>query len=626
MPYLQELIHKVEEGPWFRHLKIVLAVLAVVGLVVGYNWRSFKNFNSQEAMDSAQLARNIAEGKGYTTLFVRPLSMHLLKKHAGGAAASGDPTRIKGNHPDLANPPVYPGLLAVAMKVLPLKQQINLTSPFWSQGGMFWRHQPDFLIALVNELIFFAVVGLTFLLARKLFDPAVAWMASILLLGSELLWRFSVSGLSTMLLLLIFLGLIWCVVLIEQEAREPKAGAKRAFLLAAATGLMLGLGMLTRYSFGWLIVPVIAFLLLFGGARRGVSCLLTVGVFLLVVTPWIVRNLRLSGMPFGTATFAILEGTPMFPEHLLERSLNPDFSHIFMTGFLPKLFGNVRLLLQSELPQLGGSWLSALFLAGLLLGFRHPAIQRLRYFVMGSLGTLIVVQALGRTQLSVDSPELNSENLLVLLVPMVFVYGVSLFFMLLDQMNLLFRGLRVIVVGVFGLIMVLPMLFTFLPPRPIPVNYPPYHPPAIQLVSGLMKEGELMMSDIPWAVAWYGQRQTVWLSLDWNESFFAVNDYIKPVRALYLSPRTMDAHFASEWLESGPQSWGRFILGCFVLQNGVVPTIFPLREAWPGFLPKQLFLCDRKRWGDAVPSLTPPGSASTNAVPATAEPPTPPPK
>ena len=151
MPYLQELIHKVEEGPWFRHLRIGLAVLAVVGLVVGYNWRSFKNFNSQEAMDSAQLARNIAEGKGYTTLFVRPLSMHLLKKHAGGAAASGDPTRIKGNHPDLANPPVYPGLLAVAMKVLPLKQQINLTSPFWSQGGMFWRHQPDFLIALVNE-------------------------------------------------------------------------------------------------------------------------------------------------------------------------------------------------------------------------------------------------------------------------------------------------------------------------------------------------------------------------------------------------------------------------------------------------------------------------------------------
>ncbi len=35
MPALQELIHKIEEGPWFRHLKIVLGVLALVGLVVG---------------------------------------------------------------------------------------------------------------------------------------------------------------------------------------------------------------------------------------------------------------------------------------------------------------------------------------------------------------------------------------------------------------------------------------------------------------------------------------------------------------------------------------------------------------------------------------------------------------
>ena len=34
MPYLQELIHKVEEGPWFRHLRIGLAVLAVV-VVIG---------------------------------------------------------------------------------------------------------------------------------------------------------------------------------------------------------------------------------------------------------------------------------------------------------------------------------------------------------------------------------------------------------------------------------------------------------------------------------------------------------------------------------------------------------------------------------------------------------------
>ena len=50
---------------------------------------------------------------------------------------------------------------------------------------------------------------LTFLIARKIFDSTAAWLAALLVLGSDLLWKFSVSGLSTMLLLVIFLGLVW---------------------------------------------------------------------------------------------------------------------------------------------------------------------------------------------------------------------------------------------------------------------------------------------------------------------------------------------------------------------------------------------------------------------------------
>ena len=79
MPYLQELIHKLEVGPWFRYIKFSLPCLALVLLVVGYNWRSFRNMGTQEAMDAAQVARNVSEGKGYTTLNIRPLSIYLVK-------------------------------------------------------------------------------------------------------------------------------------------------------------------------------------------------------------------------------------------------------------------------------------------------------------------------------------------------------------------------------------------------------------------------------------------------------------------------------------------------------------------------------------------------------------------
>ena len=237
-------------------------------------------------------------------------------------------------HPDLANPPVYPVVLAGLMKVLPFDYTISTTKPFWSNDGRFWRFQPDFLIALFNQLLFLAVIALVFFLARRLFDPGVAWLSAGLLLGTELFWRFSVSGLSTMLLLVIFLGLVWCLVLLEQETRAPKWGPFGILILAGLTGAMVGLGGLTRYSFGWLIIPVLVFLILFGGQRRIVLALIALAAFAAVMAPWIARNYSVSGRPFGTATYAVVETTMLYPENRLQRSLEPDFSRLYLTRLL----------------------------------------------------------------------------------------------------------------------------------------------------------------------------------------------------------------------------------------------------------------------------------------------------
>ncbi len=126
------------KGGGLRYFRIALAVLAVLFLAVVYDNRDFTNFSTPEAMDSAQLARNISEGNGYTTLFVRPFSMYLVKKaneaRFGEAEAlkRGDSTQIKGMHPDISNPPAYPALLAGLMKVLPFDFEANSTKPFWS--------------------------------------------------------------------------------------------------------------------------------------------------------------------------------------------------------------------------------------------------------------------------------------------------------------------------------------------------------------------------------------------------------------------------------------------------------------------------------------------------------------
>jgi hypothetical protein len=613
MPFLQEIIHRLEVGGGMRFVRMGLSVMVLIMVVVGYNWRAFRNMSCQEAMDTAQLARNISEGKGYSTLFIRPLSIYLVKRtnqQEPDKALSADPAQLKGMHPDLANPPVYPVLLAGIMKVLPFNYKLPIKPrPFWTNRGAFYRYEPDFLIGLFNQLLLLLMIVLLFFVARRLFDPSVARLSAILMMATELFWHFTVSGLSTILLMLLFSCLVWCLVLLEQEGRAPTGGQRRIFVLAALAGACVGVGGLTRYAFGWLILPLLAFVILFGGPRRVLLAITTLAVFAGVMTPWIARNFELSGTPFGTATYALLETTIFSPGNKLQRTLEPNFTNFSLLPFWFKLLNNLRQMMQNELPRLGGSWLSAFFLAGLLIGFRNPSVRRIRYFLVFCLPVLIVAQALGHTHLSDDSPEINSENLLVIVAPMVLVYGVGFFFLLLEQINFPVPELRYLVIPLFSFLASLPMLLVFLPPKINPVVYPPYNPPIIQYVADWMKPSELTMSDVPWAVAWYGERQSVWLTLkaspdasdpSTHEDFLAINDFLKPIGALYLTPRTMDARFFSEWIAAGELSWGSFILDGLVKKE--LPPTFPLHRMLRGWMPTgQLVLTDWDRWSTQRP-------------------------
>jgi hypothetical protein len=131
---------------------------------------AYRNLATPEAMDAAQLARNISEGKGYTTLFIRPLSLYLVQKHnAGGMRRPRSPARnprFRANqtaHPDLANPPVYPVVLAGLMKVLPFQYAVELEETILDRqrkfralpAGFFDRRRSTkFLLVAVRADIF----------------------------------------------------------------------------------------------------------------------------------------------------------------------------------------------------------------------------------------------------------------------------------------------------------------------------------------------------------------------------------------------------------------------------------------------------------------------------------------
>ena len=116
----------------------------------------------------------------------------------------------------------------------------------------------------------------------------------------------------------------------------------------------------------------------------------------------------------------------------------------------------------------------------------------------------------------------------------------------------------------------------------------------------------MWMSDIPWAMAWYGDRQCVGMTLNWGPDFFAINDFHKNVNGLYVSPRTTDARFISNWFAGENRGWGKFFLQSFVALE--VPKGFPLKHS-----PEKLFstgngellLTDRDRWSAASDQQNP---------------------
>jgi hypothetical protein len=253
---------------------------------------------------------------------------------------------------------------------------------------------------------------------------------------------------------------------------------------------------------------------------------------------------------------------------------------------------------------------TAFFLVGLMMPFRSLTLGRLRLFAVLSLVLLGLAQALGRTHLSAASPEVNSENLLVVFAPLVFVFGVSLFFVLLEQLALSMQG-QFWMKTAAGLVACAPLLLALSTPKSSAAAYPPYNPSMLQMQVDYIRPGGWMMSDIPWAVAWYGGRQSVWTSLKYRSSAaerrgndFAAIHGQKPLSGLHFSMKTMkavDPQPLWDWVnrttdqpwEDMVTDWDGFILGGAVLQREV-PKGFPLRRAPLGLLP-EIFLTDSER-------------------------------
>jgi len=594
---VQAAVWHLEIGHGKRILQWTAVVfLALVwGLV--YTGTQFNWLEKREAMDMAQLARNIARGQGYTTYVIRPLSLWHMKTYR-----SDHDMRFM-NHPDLYNPPLYPVVLAGLFKLMPssmlqLKQTDNIfPAERWVIVGF-------------DQLCFLLTLWLAYVWAKQLFDRRIAITASVLLLFTDSLWSYAISGLPTSFLMLLFLSALYCIFTVHRRLTPPEVSEMKpadtitpgapsnltwklgiVLLLGA---VLMGLCFLTRYQAGFLMLPVLWYVGRTMRKRRPMLWVaLYVVVFVVMISPWLYHNYRISHSWLGIAKYDWVDHTGKLSGDMLQRSYHPDFDNWYsLRSFAGKWVRNARGLLANCLNPIGTGFLTFFFVTGLMYRFRRWEVVRLRGAVVGCLFWAAVAMCVVGSPEETASPEIHGGNLLILLAPLVVVYAVAFYYLLLDRIQFQIRLTRVMAIGFFGLVMSAPMLFKLLPLRRGRFPYPPYIAPVSAAVARWFGPQEIGVSDLPWQMAWSGDRRTLWLPLTMEEFTDLHDFFVAPqgFQFLFLTPYMLDRPFQSVLLKGEYKEWGAFI-------RGQVPASFPLREItllWPGN--DQILLADKRRW------------------------------
>jgi hypothetical protein len=574
---VQSAVHSLDQGRFAFFIRAGMFTVLILGLSLLYLFVQFKGLGTPTAMDQAQIARNLAEGKGFTTRYIRPLALHMIQKQQG----ENTQVDLKA-FPDFYQSPLHPWISSFVVAFV--KGQTKLSATDFVFVG-------DRLIAALGILFFILSVAVWFLVLSRLFDTRLALFSCAAVLLTDLLWEFSLSGLPQMLALLLF-SLSMLTTLLAMEAHQKEQlGMMIAWLIASGIGMglmTLAHGLCVWIFLGWLIFAGIYF------RPRGLAAVAALAAFLLVIAPWMVRNYQVCGNPFGLAIYdAFFAGTP---EDTYARN-----AQVNIGGSGTSLQGKVRhgVILQAEriaaflgLNIVAGAFFVALF---------HPFRSRKALMFKWCILLMWVCAVLG---MSLYQPEasLSANQLHVLFIPLFVGFGMAFLFVLWNRLELGSPLFRIIFISALLFVCAIPMILRLSSGRPNPsVQWPPYVAPFINILGDWFTEEEVICSDMPWAVAWYAQRYSL-LMPDTLRAFNNLHDYgvtKQPIRGLYLTPVSANGKFMADIVKGKYRDWSALYLAWAGMFRGQKPQLggFPLQAVTP--LPIEgecIIFADRDRW------------------------------
>jgi hypothetical protein len=553
--FIQTVVHALEAGGasvWVRRGAVALGIIAIAGIYL----YQFRGLSTSQGMDQAQIGRAIARGEGWHTKVARPRAVGQLQGHGRDVAQK--------IWVDTYNAPLPPLVDAVALV---------LVKPYWKIGQRTIVYAGDRAIAMMSILLFVGSVAVLFLVARRLFDRRLALLACGLVMLCDAMWQYSLSGLPQMLLLLLFNVAIYLSI----RALVADFAGESTWKWFAAIGATFGLLALTHALTFWIFLGAATFTAFFF-RPRGLSAAIMAGAWAIVYWPWLIRTLVVSGNPGGVAVYSLFSGIGHSDWGWM-RQLNFDPGTALLGAFRDKIASGLTGQTAHLFEYFGLSVVALMFFVALLHPFKKTETAAMRWMILAMWGGAV----LGMCLYGINEEQGAAANQLHLLfVPLMTCYGLAYLLVHFNRLALNIPFARVGFITLLYLLCAMPLIFAtpwLSPPKPL-VRWPPYMPPLIGVLNDWMGPEEIVASDMPWAVAWYADRRSLWLP-DTIQVMTELGDYNVlggPVNGLYLTPisgtdnklrdivRGEYKNWAaviqrSQQLEQFPLKWNTVVLG-----------------------------------------------------------------
>ena len=510
-----------------------LFFLILILLTLGNLFTLFRGLNSPQAMDQAQIAREIARGNGFTTKMIRPVAYYQAEKAAKRSVS------LMGFQ-DTYHSPLNPLLNAAVLKLIGADN-----TNAWQMSENEMVYPLDRVIATVSTLFFLVAIGVNYLLISRIFDAKIAGVCAILMLFCETFWSYSLSGLPQMLMLLLFS----CGIYFVYRAVEAASEGRVAMTPAIIAGVFFTLLALTHWMTVWIALGYIIFAAIFF-RPRGIVGLSVLAILLIAAIGPMLRNQGITDSPFGTAFLTLYNGLANGSEDTVMRNIDLTADPLVTDGLISKILRTTLLQSTNIIPFLGGILVAPLFFLSLLHPFKRKSIATFRWAIF----LMWITTAFGLAIFGITNEPLDPNQLHLLFAPIMTAYGLAFISILWSRLDFvaatpsLQNVHHMVIIGLCALPMVLSLptrvrVGMQLRDRGGVPNWPPYYAPALNSkVSGLkgwVTEKQIVFSDQPWAVAWYADRVSVWLPPT-REGFAKLetvaNDLQTPVVGILISP------------------------------------------------------------------------------------------